>query len=158
MRNIDDFLDAAFDIQSRHPQLILCGSVALMGAKLLDERPIGDLDFVCLDNQIPSRSWLSNPLELTEDVGGAYAEEPDEQCYRSFHGRHYWFKWKYDINLLVHPNDFKINVETITHRGKEIRVQNLAEIVSWKEEYDRAKDRKDLENIMTNTIEKELAR
>lgn len=155
MSLISGHLDFIIEIQNKYPMLILCGSIALMAAKLLSEREPGDIDFVCLAKDVPRFGWL-NPL-MREDSGGPYSLQPDEMCYTSYHGSKKHNNKYYELNLLVHDNSNpEITTEYIFYNGKPILVQKLEDIISWKEEYDREKDKKDLEDIVSNIVDKEM--
>jgi hypothetical protein len=137
-------IEAVEQIQTKYPQLILCGSVALMLQDLLDRRNPSDIDFVVTHQNLPS-IWA-----MTED---AYA---GNDKYRSFyfHHRNKLFGKTFKINVLVFEDDYIIKSEVVNCHGKSFTMEDVDEILRWKKDYGRDKDLKDIENVTLKTIEK----
>lgn len=135
------------ELQVQLPQLVLCGSVALMLHDLLDRRNPSDIDFVLTEKDIPYFA-----LSLRED------KYLGNDNYRSFHCKYLRSGKSYSLNLLVFTDDTVINTEVFKYGDNNILAQKVDDILFWKKDYDRKKDRDDLDNIANNIIEKHYLR
>ena len=142
-----ELLEKIISIQRKNPHMLLCGSYALMLADVMDERPMGDIDFVINSKDRPRFSFISN-LKIDYNY-----PEFHKDGYISYHGRYK----DLNINLLVFNDDIGLEKETITNSGKTISVQKIDHILNWKKKYNRPKDQKDLENIANKCLEEIIA-
>lgn len=141
-QKFNNYINLIKSMQKEHPELILCGSLALMHGDLLDIRSVSDIDFVTHKEQIPNIN-----LRLSKDYRYQEAEYDGYESYSSY--RHNFEVGHYKINVLAHKNDYKIETQIING----ITVQNLDNIMKWKTKYNRPKDLKDIDNISNNIIE-----
>ena len=148
---INKVLDSVVNLQKINPQLLLCGSAALMIAEALPQRIPGDLDFVINKRDLP---FIKDITGLREDK---YPTNEGDN-YKSYHGtwRPYMFARSFSVNLLVFDDEVVLNSETIVCRKECVTVQKVDDILRWKEKYNRPKDIEDLNKITTKAIEETL--
>ena len=137
-----DYAYVVEELQKIFPQLVLCGSVALMLQGLLDRKNPGDIDFVLRENEIPIIRGLREDKYIGNDK------------YRSFHLDYIKCGKNYKLNLLVFVNATVINTEVVNYQGINLTMQKVDDILFWKRDYNRQKDRDDLDNVANNVIEK----
>lgn len=141
-----DYRTVINHVYENSPKALLCGSVALMAAGLLDWRDTQDVDFV-----IKQKDFDRDNLDLMRDM---YAGSEGDG-YRSYHGNiRINEKWV-TINFLVFFKEVELATETINFCENNIVVQKLDDILKWKQKYNRSKDIKDLDNIAKNLIERD---
>lgn len=136
------------NLQESNPQLILCGSLALILAGVMEKREINDIDFVLNERD---RKSICNILYIMPDC---YATNKQDK-YVSYHGmsdsRNMYYT--YNINLLVFDDDVKLNSEIVTVDNHKINIQDLDTMLHYKKKYNRTKDIKDLDNIANKCLE-----
>lgn len=136
-----ELVDEIRSIQLNYKDLTLCGSVPLILLGILPDREVGDIDFVTTDMSIAKH------LHLGRDP---YDNEGENGGYISLSGYRSWRK----INLLVFPVGTIINKEIVRIDDIDITMQQVSDILNWKEKYNRTKDIKDLDAIALNMLEK----
>lgn len=107
------------DILEKYPGLSVCGSLSLMLAGLIKERPLSDIDFECLKEDLPKGCKNNNSGEYTHRDNHSKLEG-------------------IDCNFFVaktKPNSFEI---------EGIKVSSLKLTMQKKFKYWRRKDRDDL--------------
>lgn len=144
----DEGLDKIVSLQKENPQMILCGSVALIVASVLDERPVADIDFTAHRNYF-------DKLKL----GGLSPDDPykdaEEDGYTSYHKNVYIGLKRLPLNVLIHEeDDAYITIQTVEYKGRIFTIQKVDDILCWKKKYNRSKDLRDLENIANKSLEK----
>jgi hypothetical protein len=136
-------------LQSQYRDLVLCGASALILKSILPDRPIGDVDFV------------TNKFNTILDLNLSYDHYSDSKNngeYSSYSGYYGGVK----INVLHFKEDANINLDQIiiytvdNKLAYKIICQDVDDIIYWKERYGRPKDIKDLDNIASNLLEKEI--
>lgn len=137
------------EIQRLNSQLILCGSVALIFADMLDRSCVGDIDFVVNKKDCPR---LRDIYSLRKDK---YVDNVDDN-YESYHGVYDLGNEMFDINLLVFDDDIKLEIDTITYLNKTVNIQKIDTILNWKKKYNRSKDIEDLNKIANKCLEEIL--
>lgn len=135
------------DLQAKYPELILCGSAALMLTGALPYRPMHDIDFVLnRRNFKDSGVWLKTKSYSEVDNDGYTS-------YILYRGKNYPLI-KQDINILVFDDAIELNSESVKSFGKRaIKMQRQQDILRWKEKYNREKDIKDLDAIASKALE-----
>ena len=121
-----------------NPDLILCGSLALIHTGTMDDRPVGDIDFVINKKRLNDN---------TTNIYGFYIDHYDQEDnnYDSWHGR----ADGYTVNVLAFNDDIKL--EKRLRDG--VWVQDTETILHYKTKYNRDNDKKDLENIANKCLE-----
>jgi hypothetical protein len=141
-------IEIILDIQETNKRLLLCGSAALIFAGLLPEREIRDIDFVCNKRDIDDLYGLNN-LRLDH-----YPNNINDKYY-SYHA--YWhfmgMTSRHSINLLAFDDSIALTPESIMYQGEKLLLQKVDDILYWKEKYNRPKDIKDLNDIVTKAVE-----
>lgn len=118
-----------------NPHYLLCGSNALLLVKAIPEREVLDIDFVC-----PADKFSDKGLQTYGDYGPS--EFAGYQCYKVSHddkidGFYY--------NVFVHDSSVVIKEEVV----QGIKIQSPDQILFWKKQFGRAKDKVDLGIIET---------
>lgn len=149
--NLDKLLDVVLEIQKEDPELLLCGSLALMFAKKLDSRPANDIDFVVNQRYIEK---LISILDLDRD---RYPEIKADDDYDSYHGSYFYDGDIYLINVLAFKDNITLNKQYINYDFERLKIQDIDTILHYKAKYNRTKDVEDLNNIANNEIESILA-
>lgn len=135
----DDVLDIIRKLQKENGNLLLCGSAALILHELLPNRHMSDIDFA-----INEKFLINTKMNIYPDSYNELNKLRDN--YASYSCREHIIK----VNLLVFNDDIKLNTE---ESNNKIKCQALTDIINWKEKYNRPKDIKDLEKILTKVIE-----
>ena len=141
-------------MQEQNPCLLLCGSAALIMSGALPMRAIGDIDFVInhrdLDSLKGFQSYSRDPYPKEEHDG-----------YQSYHASWYssynfFSRTRLDVNLLVFDNEIILNRDTAIYTNMTYNIQKVDDILHWKQEYNREKDKEDMELIVTKSLEETL--
>ena len=137
--------------QEMYPEAILCGSGALILSGMLPYRKMHDIDFiVSYDQFYNSDCGLWTSTDTYAVVNGFTDPKYTSYIYKDTINN-------FIINLLVfgHKNDF--NIDTICNLkysyGYEIKCQSFEDIISWKQKYNRPKDKEDLRIIMDKAFD-----
>lgn len=109
---------------------MLCGSVALIHAKAIPDRPVLDIDFVC-----PPHLFDATGLDLY----GGYGPQEYEgyTCYKVQHDKEIE---GFYYNVFVHDASVVIKGEEVDG----VLIQSVDQILFWKKKFNRSKDLKDL--------------
>jgi hypothetical protein len=144
----EEGLDKIVSLQKENPQMILCGSVALIVASILDERKVADVDFTA------HRDYFDKLKLGRLDKDDPY-KDAEEDGYTSYHKYIYINNNKrLPLNVLIHEDpDAYITIQTVEYRGRTFTIQKVDDILRWKKKYNRDKDIKDLENIAIKAVE-----
>ena len=143
--------EAIIEIQKEDPELLLCGSAALIIRDVMDDRDLGDIDFVVNEKYLDSITSVTN-LDLDR-----YPNQESDR-YQSYHGTYYVGGENWPINVLVFDNDVALNKEhVIYYNFVKITTQDIDTILYYKKKYNRKKDIKDLEKIANKCVEELLA-
>lgn len=138
------------ELQRNNPDLLLCGSVALILSGLLPKRNVSDIDFVCSDKHMRkirrNLSLRSDPYNDLNDGYNSYS------TYITVGG------WYCKINVLFFKDDTQLRSDHLKSNNTMIKHQDLQDIINWKKKYNRPKDLKDLEEITLKAIEDEILR
>ncbi len=122
-------LAIARQIICRNPDYILCGSVALILAKVIPERDVSDVDFLSNKDEFKAES-----LQMTNYSIG------ENDAYKTYKimqpNTHYYH------NVFVHDKP-----QTLTQVIDGITIQHVDEILKYKKQYGRTKDLDDLGKI-----------
>jgi hypothetical protein len=129
------FIYAIENFQKEHPEMLLCGSVALILNEALPYRKVHDIDFVINRQHFDSHRLGHRANPYTNEVhDGYYSHEIEVQDIL--------------INMLVFDDDIKLNEKTIISPfNTKIKCQDINDILLWKRKYNRPKDIEDLNNI-----------
>jgi hypothetical protein len=143
----EEGLDKIVSLQKENPQMILCGSVALIVASVLDERQVADVDFTAHRNYFGKMK-----------LGGLIKDDPykdaEEDGYTSYHKILYLSSKRLPLNVLIHEDpDAFITIKTVEYKGRSFLIQKVDDILCWKKKYNRDKDLKDLDNIASKMVE-----
>ena len=143
---INNITNNIVTMQRANPELLLCGSIALILAGVMPPREIGDFDFAI------NRKHFSSLQNFTHFSQDAYPTNVDDN-YMSYHG--YWKSRPFicGINLLVFDNEITLQHEVVTYKGQQFLIQKADDILYWKKQYNRDKDIKDLNVIATKAVE-----
>ena len=117
-------MSKAQDIQGMYPDRLLCGSVALMLAGIINKRQSHDLDFV--STEPPSDKTLASGMDYAVDATHSYV--------------HYFCKFPHEHCLFV--------LQEVSSGGvfQGVEIQDPDDIVFWKRKFGRPKDIEDLKN------------
>jgi len=122
--------NAAFTIarclQRENRDWLLCGSLALMVANVIRRGFVSDIDFV--SNTFPRREI--NKGAMTSHYNKA--------------GNYYHYEIRHNVDLFIH-NKKVFSDPRLFLTG--VRLQNLADVIFWKNQYNRKKDQEDLSQI-----------
>lgn len=135
-------LETIRSFQKHNPKVLLCGSAALILSGLLPHREMHDIDFILNRKYFKeSKLWMKTT---------PYSEQ-EEDGYTSYLMR----SMSVEINLLIFEDNIILkSEEVIPYKGsKSIICQNLNDIISWKEKYNRPKDIRDLDAITSKAFE-----
>lgn len=127
-------LKIAKKVMNRHPDYILCGSVALILAGVLPERDVGDVDFI-----VPKDNFTKT---MIEDL--AYKGTNIKMGYKAYIERIAMFE---HYNIFMFDNTEKIKTKVIGG----LTIQDPENILKFKNLYARDKDLKDLNAIKNKT-------
>lgn len=136
-----DALYYALMIKKRHPDYILCGSVALILAGKMDVQDVGDIDFVVHKSKVNE----TNIQKHCEESCYPQITDNKNEGYRSYKiENHDSEKGMYDYNLLVFDS-----MDDITKREVKfsIDIQVPDQIIAWKKKYNRPKDKKHIKQM-----------
>jgi hypothetical protein len=144
----DAGLDKIVSLQKENTQMILCGSVALIVAQVLDERPVADIDFTV------HRDYFEK-MKLGHLSKDDPYKDAEEDGYTSYHKSIYFGFKRLPLNVLVHEDpDAYITIQTVEYKGRMFTIQKVDDILCWKKKYNRTKDINDLENVTAKLVEK----
>jgi hypothetical protein len=144
----DEGLDKIVSLQKDNLQLILCGSVALIVASILDERKVADIDFTAHRDYFDKLKL--GPLNKDDPY-----KDAEEDGYTSYHKNIYLSGKRLPLNVLIHEDpDAYITIQTVEYKGRTFTIQKVDDILHWKKKYNRSKDLQDLENIANKSLEK----
>jgi hypothetical protein len=132
-------------LYKENPNLYLCGSAALILSELLPYRKMHDVDFVLNERDFENSDAWRRTSEYSKQEGDEYTSYEISQGY----GR-----TRTSINVLVFADDIKLNTEDLSLPDNTIiKCQSLNDIISWKEKYNRTKDKQDLDAIASKALE-----
>lgn len=144
-------IDMILAIQRDNPDFLLGGSAALILADILPYREMGDIDIITHEDAFVQSNLYMNARESNNYVG---VESVDKQKYKSYYVEHKRYQNVTYINLLVYDRGIRLNRQSVDlGTGHKIVCQNLDDILYWKQQYNRDKDIKDLEIIMSKACE-----
>ncbi len=125
----DQALAIAKQIQKRNPDYILCGSVALILAKIIPEREVSDVDFLSNKDEFKAESLQMTNYPIGDNDG--------YKTYKITQPNTYYY-----YNVFVHDKP-----QTLTQVIDGITIQHVDEILKYKKQYGRVKDLDDLGKI-----------
>lgn len=130
MMKYKDALNLAKIIMQKHPNYILCGSVGLIFQGVMSERDVHDLDFVCPKETLPK-------LHLYGGDDRYVIKNEGYDCLKVTGCGNDSFYY----NLFVFDNTSEVEYSEIDG----IKIQNAVQMLKYKQQYNRDKDRKDLQ-------------
>jgi len=125
--------------KKRYPHYTLCGSVALILAGKIPVRDVGDIDFVTNERFV-------NISELLIETGSEhYSDVIENDGYRCVNIKNRCGVngvWSY--SLFIFPDNVIINK---TNQTIKLELQSVDDILKYKKQYNRHKDRQDIKEL-----------
>ncbi len=131
-----DAVALAQSLQTKHPEWLVCGSLALMLSGYLPVRQLSDIDFATRDfSSIPRFNRMYS------------TEYKNQMTSPGLSAKYYHVSSKDGWCLFVHQN--------VSHAAgfyQHLRLQNIGEVLLWKKLFNREKDRDDLKSHLPEEL------
>lgn len=141
-------IDRVIALQKENPNFLLAGSLALILSDTLPNRSVHDIDIVVNIKDFKNTDYFRN--SSVYNYSDITSNEYDSYSY-----------WDYRceinlLNFLVFPDNIKLNKGLLKIEDNKIIIQDIDDILKWKQKYNREKDLKDLDNITAKALEDAL--